>query len=172
MRPRLRRAVPATLALAALGALAGCGGPDYTTPTAAPSGSAAQGGAQGGAALGVANSALGRIVVDGRQMTAYYYTKDAPDSGKSACAGPCLQAWPPITTTSETPAVSGVTGKVGTITLADGKKQVTVNGMPVYLFAQDSKPGDVLGQGVGGVWYVLGPDGTMIRGAVSSGGGY
>ena len=161
----LGKARLAGLATLALVALAGCGssGDGYSsTPAAAGSPAAA------GADLAVADSTLGRIVVNGKKMTAYYFTKDTPGSGKSACAGECLQAWPPITTTSATPSVTGVTGKVGTITLSDGSKQVTVNGRPLYLFAKDTKPGDVLGQGVGSVWYVLSPDGTMVTGEASS----
>ncbi len=53
-------------------------------------------------------------------------------------------------------------GEHRTITLADGSRQVTVNGRPLYLFAKDTKPGDLRGQGVGSVWYVLSPDGTMV----------
>jgi len=45
----------------------------------------------------------------------------------------------------------------------DGKKQVTVNGMPVYLWEKDKAPGDITGQGVGNVWYLVAPDGTMIK---------
>lgn len=153
----LGKARTAALAAVTLVALAGCGSSDdYTT---APAGGSAEGAV---ADLAVADSPLGRIVVNGRKMTAYYFTKDTPDSGKSACVGDCLKAWPPITTTATTPSASGVTGKVGTITLADGSKQVTVNGRPLYLFAKDTKPGDLLGQGVGSVWYVLSPDGTMV----------
>lgn len=139
----------------------GSGGPYGEVPptSATPSRSS---GASGGADLGVADSPLGRIVVDGKKMTAYYFTKDTPGSGKSACAGPCLQAWPPITAFSDTPLVEGVSGKVGTITLPDGSRQITVGGRPLYLFTKDTKPGDVLGQGVNKAWYVLGPDGTMI----------
>lgn len=112
--------------------------------------------------LMVADSSLGKIVVTGEQMTAYIFTKDTANSGKSACKGDCLTAWPPITTTQDTPTVEGVTGKVGTITLDDGSRQVTINGLPLYLWQKDKAPGDVTGQAVGGVWYVVGPDGKMI----------
>ena len=96
-------------------------------------------------------------------MSVYYYTKDVKDSGKSNCIGDCLVAWPPVITTNDTPKVEGVTGKVGTITTADGKKQVTVEGMPVYLWEKDKDPGDITGQGVGNVWYLVAPDGKMIK---------
>ncbi len=170
MTSRLRHLtrVGALTALA-LAALAGCGSSDDGSASTATGGMSASGQA---AQLGAADSTLGKIVVDGKRMTAYYFTKDNPDSGRSACTGECLQAWPPITTTSATPAASGVTGTVGTITLPDGSRQVTVNGRPVYLFAKDTKPGDVLGQGVGSVWYVLRPDGTMVTEQPAVSGGY
>ena len=98
-------------------------------------------------------------------MSLYFFTKDTKDSGTSACTGSCLVSWPPLTTTSGTPAAEGVTGKVGTINTPDGKKQVTLNGMPLYYFAKDTKPGDTLGQGVGGVWYLSDPSGAMIKAA-------
>jgi predicted lipoprotein with Yx(FWY)xxD motif len=164
----LGKARIAALAAVTLAALAGCGSSNDSYTTTEPAGSA--GGSV--ADLTVADSPLGRIVVTGRKMTAYYFTKDTPGSGQSACAGDCLTAWPPITTTAPTPSISGVTGKVGTITLADGSRQVTVNGRPVYLFAKDTKPGDLLGQGVGSVWYVLSPDGTMVTAEAPSAPGY
>jgi predicted lipoprotein with Yx(FWY)xxD motif len=105
---------------------------------------------------------LGNIVVDAKGMSLYYFTKDVKDSGTSACTGGCLTAWPPLITTSATPKVEGVTGKVGTITTPAGAKQVTLNGMPLYYFAKDTKAGDVLGQGVNNVWYVADPAGEMI----------
>jgi predicted lipoprotein with Yx(FWY)xxD motif len=100
--------------------------------------------------------------VDSKKMTAYIFTKDTANSGKSVCTGPCLVAWPPIFAASKKPTVEGVTGKVGTIELADGKQQVTVNGLPIYTYVKDKAVGEVTGQGVGGVWFVLSPDGKQI----------
>lgn len=158
----------AVLALAA--SLTACGGGTGTAPTtAAPetttTSPATTAPATEGATvdLKTASSSAGDIVVDGKGMSVYYFTKDVKDSGKSNCTGECLVAWPPVITTSDTPKVEGVTGTVGTITTADGKKQVTVNGMPVYLWEKDKAPGDVTGQGVGNVWYLVAPDGTMIK---------
>ena len=64
---------------------------------------------------------------------------------------------------SETPEVEGVTGEVGTIETPEGELQVTINGMPIYYFAEDEAPGDTNGQGVNEVWYVVAPDGEMIQ---------
>ena len=112
--------------------------------------------------VATAETSLGTVVVDGKGMTAYYFLKDTKDSGASACSGDCAAAWPAITTENATPTVTGVTGTVGTITGADGKLQVTIDGRPIYTFAQDKAPGDVNGQGLNSVWYVIAPDGTEI----------
>ncbi|MEC5179669.1 COG4315 family predicted lipoprotein [Arthrobacter sp. CG_A4] len=161
-------------AVAAL--LSGCAGgsgtsttstPATTSPSAASSAPASTP-AAAAAALKVASSKLGQIVVDGKGMSVYYFTKDTKDSGTSACTGGCLTAWPPVVTTSAAPTVDGVTGKVGTIATPDGKKQVTINGMPIYYFAKDKAAGDVLGQGVNSVWYVVAPSGEMITTAAGS----
>ena len=171
-------------ALAAL--LSGCaGGSGTTTATTsaaappasspatspAPASSAAASSAPApamAAELKVAESKLGQIVVDGKGMSVYYFTKDTKDSGTSACTGGCLTAWPPVTTTSDSPAVEGVTGTPGTIATPDGKKQVTINGMPIYYFAKDAAAGDILGQGVNSVWYLVAPSGEMITAAPGS----
>jgi predicted lipoprotein with Yx(FWY)xxD motif len=98
-------------------------------------------------------------------MSVYFFTNDVKDSGKSACVDTCVTMWPAVTTSSATPSVEGVSGSVSTITTADGKKQVTVNGLPVNNFVNDKAPGDILGQGVKGVWYLVSPAGEMIKGA-------
>lgn len=117
------------------------------------------------AVLKVAGSKAGQIVVDAKGMSVYYFTKDTKDSGTSACTGACRTTWPAVTTTAETPTAEGVTATLGTISTPDGKKQVTVNGMPVYYFQNDKAPGDITGQGTGGVWYLVAPSGEMITAA-------
>lgn len=158
-------------ALAAL--LSGCAGSSgtstSTTSAAAvtPPGSAAASSAPAAATtdLKIADSSAGRIVVDGKGMSIYFYTKDVKDSGTSACTGGCLQAWPPVLAAADTPTADGVTGTVATIATPDGKKQLTINGMPVYYYAKDHAAGDVLGQGVGSVWYLVTPAGEMVTAA-------
>ena len=46
-------------------------------------------------------------------------------------------------------------GKFGTITRANGMLQATYKGHPLYLYAGDMAPGQVKGNGLGGVWHVL-----------------
>jgi predicted lipoprotein with Yx(FWY)xxD motif len=119
--------------------------------------------ASAGVELKTASSSAGTIVVDAEGMSVYFFTKDVKDSGTSACTEACLAAWPPVTTMADAPKVEGVTGTVGTITTPDGAKQVTLNGLPLYYFAKDTKAGDILRQGVNDVWYLADPSGEMIR---------
>ena len=37
------------------------------------------------------------MLIDSSGMTLYTFDKDTAGSGKSACNGPCAQAWPPAT---------------------------------------------------------------------------
>ncbi|WP_315097959.1 hypothetical protein [uncultured Cellulomonas sp.] len=152
-------------ALVTAATLAACGSSDDDTPTATDDATTAEEmpAPEDTTDLATAETSLGTIVVDGDGMTAYYFLNDTPGSGTSACAGDCATAWPAITTESDTPTVDGVTGEVGTITGVDGDKQITIDGRPVYTFAQDSAPGDVTGQGVNDVWYAVAPDGTQIE---------
>lgn len=104
---------------------------------------------------------LGQILVDGKGMTLYAYTKDGPD--QSNCTGGCLTYWPPLLTQGTPILGAGVDdSKIGSALLADGTHIFTYNHMPLYYFAKDTKPGDVTGQGVSGIWYVVSPDGEMV----------
>jgi predicted lipoprotein with Yx(FWY)xxD motif len=176
MKKHLSIGLSAFAVAALLSGCAGGGGGTTTAPssaaaTSAPTSSAPASSMSTPAAaseLKVADSKVGQIVVDGKGMSVYYYTKDTKDSGTSACTGGCLAAWPPVTTTSATPSVEGVTGNLGTITTPDGKKQVTINGMPIYYYAKDKAAGDITGQGVNSVWYLVAPSGEMITTAAGS----
>lgn len=170
----MKHTLAAGLAALALSAtLAACGGSTGTAPAttspaatspAATAGSPAATATAGTAAdLKTASSTAGTIVVDAKGMSVYFFTKDSKDSGTSACTDACLAAWPPVTTTSERPSADGVSGTLGTIATPDGKKQVTLEGLPLYYFAKDAKPGDILGQGVNNVWYLASPSGAMIK---------
>ncbi|MFP3464704.1 hypothetical protein [Leifsonia sp. SIMBA_070] len=155
--------------LLALAACSSAGGGGYAAPSApsAPPASAASGAASG-TVLKTGSTTLGTVVVDGKGMTAYVFDKDTPNATSSACTGACASLWPAIETSSDHPTVTGVTGTVGTITGVDGKKQVTLNGLPLYTFVNDKSIGDVTGQAYGGIWWVVGADGAKIAGTSSS----
>jgi predicted lipoprotein with Yx(FWY)xxD motif len=54
--------------------------------------------------------------------------------------------------------------KFGTITRTDGTTQVTYNGWPLYYFDKDKQAGDITGEGVGSVWYLISPTGDKVGG--------
>lgn len=141
-------------ALTAL-ALAGCATPESspTPDSSAPSSAPAD--------IATADSDLGEIIVDGDGMTAYVFDKDVANSGESACTGECVALWSAIMSASDEPTVDGVTATVDTIAV-DGSQQITINGLPIYTFANDETPGETNGQGVKDVWWVLSPEGEKI----------
>lgn len=156
----------AAIALATVAVTASCGGDEAGNAPAADSGEPT---------LQVAESAVGDIVVDGEGRSVYLFTQDSP--GTSVCEGECLAAWPPVE--GELAAGEGVDAELlGTLERGDGTVQATYADWPLYYFAQDSGSGDVKGQGVNDVWYVVSPAGEAIQEAVKTeapsggGGGY
>lgn len=101
------------------------------------------------------DSTLGNILTDSQGMTLYIFKKDK--AGESVCEGTCAQKWPPLTVTEgmQPMAAPGIPGKLGEFERKDDTYQVTYDGMPLYRFAGDSKPGETKGQGLGGVWFVV-----------------
>ena len=136
-------------------------------PTVAPTEEAAAttepaAGAMGPATVKVADSSLGQILVDDKGMTLYMYTKDT-NGGESTCYDRCAVAWPPLLTDGDPVAGEGADASLFSVTdRTDGTKQVSYAGWPLYYYEKDTKAGDVIGQDVGQVWYVLAPDGKVI----------
>jgi predicted lipoprotein with Yx(FWY)xxD motif len=102
---------------------------------------------------------LGTYLVDSSGRTLYYFAADTHD--RSNCYGVCAAGWPMLTV-SGTPTVGpGVdVAKLGTITRADKTTQVTYDGLPLYRFVLDAKPGDIFGQDLpafGGPWWMVDP---------------
>jgi predicted lipoprotein with Yx(FWY)xxD motif len=163
---RIRTVAIAGVAAVAL-AVAGCGGASSGQGAggygaASPMTSAAN---SGGASVAVADSKLGKILVDGTGRTLYLFEADKRMA--SACIGLCAAAWPPLITTDQPIAGPGVSApKLGTTKRADGTSEVTYNGHPLYAFAGDGGPGQTTGQGsdeFGAEWYVLSPTGDKIE---------
>lgn len=101
------------------------------------------------------NKAVGNYLVDGNGASLYYFTKDSV--GQSACSGDCIKAWPAFTESSlVVPSVLKVSD-FSTIKRADSTTQVTYKGWPLYYWVNDKQRGDVTGQNVGKVWYVVDP---------------
>lgn len=107
-----------------------------------------------GKAVNVRKTADGKTyLTDGAGMSLYLFAKDMADL--NACTGPCLTNWP-VFTADRLLLADGLNPQdFGSFTRADGTKQLTFKGWPLYYWAKDAKPGDVTGEGVGGVWYLV-----------------
>jgi len=98
---------------------------------------------------------IGSFLTDAKGKTLYTFKNDM--AGMSHCEGGCVDNWP-IYFAEKVDAKEGVAAKdFATITRADGKKQTTYKGMPLYYFVGDKGAGDTNGQGKKDVWYVAAP---------------
>ncbi|NMO52930.1 hypothetical protein HH310_17240 [Actinoplanes sp. TBRC 11911] len=106
---------------------------------------------------------LNPVVVNGARLTLYRFDKDKPNTKTSACNadGGCDQTWPPVTVADHGKIFFAGIKKsdIGFFKREDGRIQVTVKGWPAYRFAKDTQKGDTNGEGVGGTWFGLRPDG-------------
>ncbi|MEM1043102.1 MAG: hypothetical protein AAGI91_10790 [Bacteroidota bacterium] len=111
------------------------------------------------------DDALGSILTDEAGRTLYVFAGDA--DGLGACAGGCLDAWP-VFFAEDLRLASGLDpADVDQITRADGLRQTTYKGWPLYYYApagdgQVEAPGSVQGDGVGEVWFVAKPDYAVL----------
>jgi predicted lipoprotein with Yx(FWY)xxD motif len=109
----------------------------------------------------VADSPLGKILVDADGRTLYAFTKDT--DGTSTCTGACAAAWPAATITGDPVAGAGTTAALSVIDAPGGGKMLKAGKWPLYRFSGDAAAGDTNGQGSGGVWFVLSAEGKLIK---------
>jgi predicted lipoprotein with Yx(FWY)xxD motif len=166
-------AAAAVVVLAACGtsgySSGGSGGGAYGSAASSPAvgAPAASAPAAGAAALTLRHTSLGTILTDGQGFTLYAFEADM--GTKSACSGACAAAWPPVTTSAAHVTVTGGAAKslVGETVRADGQRQLTYAGHPLYQYSGDSAPGSTNGQGseaFGAPWDVLTATGTEVTG--------
>jgi predicted lipoprotein with Yx(FWY)xxD motif len=107
----------------------------------------------------------GNFLVDDQGRTIYVYGNDTQNSGTSACTdAECTSEWLPVVVTGTPTAGDGVDAtKLGTITRDDGTMQATYNGWPLYYYSGDTAPGDMNGQGMEGLWFLISDAGDAIQ---------
>jgi len=144
------------------------GASDGATSEASPS--AEESPAAVAATVQLGESDLGSILVDDDGMTLYLFESDT--DGSSTCYDDCAAAWPALVDDAPTGG-EGIDGSLlGTTERDDGEVQVTYAGRPLYTFASDQAPGDVEGQGVGDVWFVVDASGDAVVEEARTGPGY
>lgn len=109
----------------------------------------------------VATGSLGEYLTDGEGNTLYVFLPD--DAGPSTCTDACAATWPPLVG-AVVPKLGVDASLVGVSERDDSADQVTYNGWPLYLFSGDSAAGDINGQGVSDVWFVIDPAGVVVEG--------
>jgi len=164
---------PAGLAAAAL-MIAACGSSSSSPGVAAPATSTSSAPAASGTAL--KTTTIGGVIVltNAQGFTLYWFASDTPTTSK--CNGSCATYWPPVK--GPATAGAGVSGRLGTITRADGSVQATYDGHPLYTYKGDTAPGQDKGNNLnasGGVWHDVTASGGAAPApstSTSSGGGY
>ena len=174
--PRIARVSANALAVAVVTAavLAGCGGGSSssssttaktTTTSKLPAPPKPPPNAEEGTVFVSLGSAagLGLVLADSEGHVLYAFSKDTPEA--SGCEGACAKAWPPLLVEEGEPEPSNgaSAARLGTITRADGTRQVTYAGHPLYTYSGDDEPGQAKGNGVsafGGTWADLKGSGT------------
>jgi predicted lipoprotein with Yx(FWY)xxD motif len=117
------------------------------------------------ATVSTAKTRLGKVIVNGSGRTLYLFEKDK--RGMSACSGACASYWPPLITHGKAKALGGARKSLlGTIKRANGARQVTYAGHPLYTYILDTKRGQTKGEGsnlFGAGWDALTPAGKKIE---------
>ena len=134
------------------------GGAQRTTARAAAAGSA----------ISVAQTPVGKALVDANGRTLYLFALDKPNASRLSAAGQAV--WPPFTSTA-VPAAKGE-ASAAQIGIIAATKQVTYNGHPLYYYVGDQRSGQTAGQGLnefGARWYVLSASGAAVTSTAPSG---
>ena len=135
--------------------------------------SAARAGAPKGTLVALGKTALGKVLVDAHGRTLYLFEKDK--RGVSACYGACATYWPPLLSPAKARPGSGVRASLlGVTRRANGRRQVTYAGHPLYTYAGDAKAGQTTGEGLtnfGASWDVVSASGRAVEPTTSDSGG-
>lgn len=122
------------------------------TETTTPSGDAAA-----GADVATGETDVGPVLVNAMGLTLYAFMKDT--EGEPTCVDDCAATWPPAIVDGE-PDVGDLDASLFTVVEHPEGSQLKAGDRPLYTFAGDAAPGDVNGQGVGGFWFAVAPDGS------------
>lgn len=108
------------------------------------------------------DTSLGKVLADADGLSLYFFITDLAGEGTSTCYGRCAELWPIFHADEVRVSLPLQASEFSSITRTDGTKQATYRGWPLYSWWNDTKPGEVLGENVGKVWYVAKPDYTLM----------
>ena len=142
--------------------LTACGGSSSSSSAAGNPGSTPQAGqpssapgliTRGTTVFIVEHSRLGWVLAKADGQVVYTYAGDTK-GGSPTCTGPCSALWPGVTGVPMVSAADTLPGTLGTVTLADGAKQITYNGYPLYTL-KGAGALSTRGNGIEGKWHVI-----------------
>jgi len=103
---------------------------------------------------------FGSVLTDKDGKSLYFFSSDA--AGAPTCIGGCETTWPLYYSADASTDLNLNKTEVGEVTRADGRKQSTYRGYPLYYFSGDAAKGEIKGDGVGGIWFVAKPDYSLM----------
>jgi predicted lipoprotein with Yx(FWY)xxD motif len=109
----------------------------------------------------VQKTSIGYVLAEANRQVVYTYSKDSK-GGKPTCTGACAATWLPATGTPQAGPADVFSGQFGLVTRANGTKQITYNGLPLYLL-KGAAGMATTGNGQGGVWHVVKLSASNIR---------
>ncbi len=161
----------ASLAVTALAA-AGCGGTASGNGPSAANAGMKPASSSAAPKVSTAQTSVGTVVVNGEGRTLYLFAKDTGPT--STCSGACAANWPPFTAPSTPTAAGGVPASaLSLVKRSDGRRQVVLDGHPLYSYTGDQAAGQLTGQSLdafGAKWFTVSPAGKRITASAPSGG--
>jgi predicted lipoprotein with Yx(FWY)xxD motif len=101
----------------------------------------------------VQHSNLGWVLAEANGKVVYTYGGDSK-GGTPTCTGTCASLWPAVTGVPQAGPADTLPGTLGTVATADGAKQITYNGYPLYLL-KGAGALSTKGNGMDGKWHVI-----------------
>ena len=103
-------------------------------------------------------SGIGFYLTNGTGFSLYFRSTDKPNTGTTTCTtDTCEKNWP-VFYVSNLELPPGLNSSAfGVITAYNSTKIATYDGFPLFYWLNDVKPGDTLGQGIGGFHLVTVP---------------
>jgi predicted lipoprotein with Yx(FWY)xxD motif len=106
------------------------------------------------------NTTFGSILTDNKARSLYFFSNDAATT--STCVDGCAVVWPVFYVENPSIGTGLAATDFGVITRADGSKQTTYKGWPLYYYKDDAKAGDTNGDAVGGIWFIAKADYSVM----------
>jgi len=104
----------------------------------------------------------GTILTDSAGRSLYVQARDVPNTGAIADIGELERFYPPFFAETVDSQVGIDISAFGYLTRADGRRQTTFRGWPLYYYLNDKEPGDAKSHGANNLTFLAKPDYTVM----------